>query len=53
MGRKGTLLQFPQVYFVVGGLAAACFALIAVLLDESAFYRDESTGVVNDRRDRQ
>jgi hypothetical protein len=31
VGRKGPLLQFPQVYFVVGGLAAACFAVIAAL----------------------
>ena len=28
-GRK--LLQFPQVYYVVGGLAAACFAVIVAL----------------------
>jgi anti-sigma factor RsiW len=30
-GPLGKLLQFPQIYYVVGGLAAACFALAAVL----------------------
>ncbi len=25
---KGKLLQFPQLYYVVGGLAAACFAVV-------------------------
>ena len=29
--RRARLLRFPQVYFVVGGLAAACFAVLAVL----------------------
>ena len=28
--RRAKLLRFPQVYFVVGGLAAACFAVLAV-----------------------
>ncbi len=25
---KGKVLQFPQLYFVIGGLAAACFAVV-------------------------
>jgi Ca-activated chloride channel family protein len=28
---KGKLLQFPQLYFVIGGLAAACFAMVFTL----------------------
>src|SRR5438067_9600015 len=30
-GVIGKLLQFPQFYYVAGGLAAACFAIIAAL----------------------
>ncbi len=29
--RRSPLLRFPQIYFVVGGIAAACFAVVAVL----------------------
>ncbi len=30
-GPLGQLFQFPQVYFVVGGLAAACFVVLAIV----------------------
>src|SRR3954466_15537975 len=29
-GPVGRLFQFPQIYYVVGGLAAACFAAVAI-----------------------
>ncbi|MBL9214324.1 MAG: von Willebrand factor type A domain-containing protein [Opitutaceae bacterium] len=29
--RRGSLLRFPQLYFIVSGLAAACFAVVFVI----------------------
>src|SRR4051812_49373479 len=29
--KRGKLLRFPQVYYFIGGLAAACFAVLVVL----------------------
>lgn len=34
--KTSKLLQFPQLYFVVGGLAAACFAVMIALRQHSA-----------------
>lgn len=31
-GSMGKLIKFPQVYYVIGGLAAACFAVMVALL---------------------
>lgn len=32
--KPGTLLKFPQLYFAIGGLAAACFAVMIALREE-------------------
>ncbi len=29
--KRGRVLRFPQVYYVIGGLAAACFAMVVAL----------------------
>lgn len=32
--RKGRVLRFPEVYYLVGGLAAACFAVVVALQED-------------------
>ena len=38
---KSKLLQFPQLYFVIGGLAAACFAVVFSLRQEEFEAKDK------------
>jgi len=35
-GKRGHALRFPQVYYVIGGLAAACFAVVVALQEPEA-----------------
>ena len=45
-GGKGRLLRYPQIYYLVGGLAAACFVVVMVWREpqmkraEKKFYRE-------------
>jgi Ca-activated chloride channel family protein len=38
----GKILRFPQAYYMISGLAAACFALFFVLSQNERAYRQES-----------
>lgn len=38
--KRGTLLKFPQLYFVIGGLAAACFAVVLAVKNEELQKRE-------------
>jgi len=40
-GRRGKLMRFPQFYFVIGGLAAACFAAMVVLNQDEHALRQQ------------
>ena len=51
-GPWGKVLRFPQVYYVVGGLAAACFAVMVVLHEprqrpEQKYYVEMNLGPAN------
>lgn len=39
--RRGKLIRFPQFYFVIGGLAAACFAVMVILNQDEHALRQQ------------
>lgn len=47
--RGGKLIQFPQMYFVIGGLAAACVALIVAVNREGYAAREDAHRVAQQK----